>query len=81
VSVSPIHFACRAPAGEDALLVTVNGGIAADRAEILGAAAEEALEQPDGRRVVVDLTAVTSFDHHSIDALAQINARRGPATP
>jgi anti-anti-sigma regulatory factor len=58
--------------GEDAQLVTVNGGIAADRADTLWAVMEEALEQAEGRLVVADLTQVTGFDKHSIDALARV---------
>ena len=55
---------------EDAILLRVRGGIAADRAEMLWSAIETALERSDGRRVVVDLTRVTGFDVGSIQELA-----------
>jgi anti-anti-sigma regulatory factor len=76
-TTTPLHapgvpWLTTAQIDEDALLVTVNGGIAADRAETLWAAVEEALEQAHGRLVVADLTQVTGFDHHSIDALARV---------
>lgn len=56
--------------GDDAILLRVRGGIAADRAEMLWSAIETALERTDGRRVVVDLTRVTGFDIGSIQELA-----------
>jgi anti-anti-sigma factor len=64
---------------EDAVLVTVTGGIAADRAADLWAGIEEALEQATGRLVIADLTKVTGFDIGSIDALVRVakaSARR-----
>jgi anti-anti-sigma regulatory factor len=77
MSTTPVHalgwpWLTIAQVDEDALLVTVNGGIAADRADTLWAALEEALEQAGGRLVVADLTEVTGFDQHSIDALARV---------
>jgi anti-anti-sigma regulatory factor len=56
--------------GEDAVLIRVWGGIAADRAEQLWEAIETALEWAVGRPVVVDLTQVTGFDVGSIEELA-----------
>ncbi|MDT5412795.1 MAG: hypothetical protein QOG14_5015, partial [Mycobacterium sp.] len=59
-TTTPLHapgvpWLTTAQIDEDALLVRVNGGIAADRAETLWAAVEEALEQAHGRLVVADL--------------------------
>ncbi len=65
--------------GEDAVLVTATGGIAAHRALDLWATVEEALECAAGRLVAVDLLAVSTFDVGSVDALirlARASARR-----
>ncbi|HEY2203371.1 MAG TPA: STAS domain-containing protein [Pseudonocardia sp.] len=58
--------------GEDAVVVEVSGGIAAERADDLWDAIEGALEQAAGRPVVVDLTEVTGFDEGTVAALTLV---------
>jgi anti-anti-sigma regulatory factor len=57
---------------EDLVTVVLVGGAAADRADELWSTVEYALELAVGRQVRVDLTAVTGFDCHTIDVLAQM---------
>jgi anti-anti-sigma factor len=57
--------------GDDATVIRVRGGIAADRAEELWEAIEGALERAVGARVVVDLSGVTGFDIGSIEELTE----------
>jgi anti-anti-sigma regulatory factor len=54
----------------DVVLVSATGGIAADRAPMLWAEIEYALERACGARVAVDLTGVIVFDEHSLDEIA-----------
>jgi hypothetical protein len=64
---------------EGTALVTVAGGIAADRSIDLWSSVEEALEQANGGLVMVDLTRVTGFDIDTINDLirvAKASARR-----
>jgi anti-anti-sigma factor len=58
--------------GDEFVLVTVRGGIAADRSVELWSALEEALETAVGRLVIADLRDVTGFDVCSISALARV---------
>lgn len=59
-------------AGDDAVVVTVVGGVAASRGIELWSDLEGALEQAAGRLVVVDLRAVTGFDLYTLDSLMRV---------
>jgi ABC-type transporter Mla MlaB component len=57
---------------EERVTVAVVGGLMADRAEELWSSVEYALEVADGRPVTVDLTAVTGFDHNTVEAVKDV---------
>jgi anti-anti-sigma regulatory factor len=52
--------------GDEVVVVTATGGIAAGRAAQLWCVIEEALDRSDGRPVAVDLAKVTAFDEGSL---------------
>ena len=57
---------------EDVVVLSVTGGIAANRAQQLWSHLEGVLEQARDRLVVLDLSEVSMFDQASIDILRQI---------
>jgi anti-anti-sigma factor len=58
---------------EDAVWVRVTGGVAADRSDELWDALEAAFDQCEGRLVVIDLSAVSTFDASTIATLSTVS--------
>jgi hypothetical protein len=59
-------------AGEDAVLVTIEGGSAAGRSYELWAAVQGAFEVAASRLVVIDMRLSTGFDLSTLSALSQL---------